>query len=374
MDHAKSVPAGHQQCPFYAWSGADVVAHQCLAQHLPVNISSRYVASYCTTDGHVDCSIFRSAVESDSDKLVSGLRQTQPQVAERTTMAAPPTLRTLMSVLVAFTLLAGALYILYSVRQDGDEAVLGGVGQNNRVGTGTTVPTMAPRLSTPTLTSAVPIGFATTPPAPTSEPTLQPIIQATTSPVSAIGSSEPAARSSPTPTRTLTAVVTLAPASTPTEVPTPESTNTPELTNKPLPAPTVAAVGVTEADWEEDHGDAEREVGGFRTYENGKYTVAFLDGKVQRLERVWAGRGVALRRARAELQGYLPNDARLVRREAPLRNRVAEYYVSETARDEFADRADELWSEVEPGTIIVLYRLNSVGLVESMAVDVGSTS
>ncbi len=121
----------------------------------------------------------------------------------------------------------------------------------------------------------------------------------------------------------------------------------------------MAAVGVAEADWEKAHGDAEREIGGFRTYENGKYTVAFLEGKVQRLERMWAGRGVALRRVRAELQDYLPDDARVVRRETPLRNRVTEYYVSETARKKFADRADELWSEVEPGTIIVLYRLNN---------------
>lgn len=136
----------------------------------------------------------------------------------------------------------------------------------------------------------------------------------------------------------------------------------------------VGGIGLSRAEWERLHGQAVEEVGGFVSYEHGKYVVAFLDGRVRYIERKYH-REVSLDTARRVAKGLLPADAVLVRAGKPRAERVLELYGSGYLKSRFISSGENAdpWVRGERGSSSVLYRIEA-GQVVSVIVAVGTIS
>ncbi len=132
-----------------------------------------------------------------------------------------------------------------------------------------------------------------------------------------------------------------------------------------------SGIGLSRADWERAHGKAEQNIGGFLTYQRGRYVVAFLDGKVRHVERFWGGRGVPMSVARSESKALLPTDTVMRGRSSLSPDYVTEVYMSAYARKRFSAEQAEMWFDSRPGSLQVLYHL-SHGRVVSVIVDAGT--
>ena len=201
----------------------------------------------------------------------------------------------------------------------------------------------------------------------------------------------PAAEPRPVGTATRGAVGAITPTAerantaTPTTGVQPAETSTPgpAMSAEPTVAPTVSTadtpqpvfrsggLGMMRTGWERTYGEPDDEVGGFVTYGGGEYLVRFIDGKVQHLQRRWDG-AVPMAMAKSASRRSLPADARLVERSEPRDDRVLELYTSPSLADRFAGTTggNDPWINLDPGTIVVLYRLEGGG-VDSMAIAAG---
>jgi hypothetical protein len=77
-----------EQCPFLGKS-VDIGTLICLADVEPVAVSRRYGDSYCLTPGHVNCSLYISAVLADRSKAPPLLAEIEV-VAERVSVETAP--------------------------------------------------------------------------------------------------------------------------------------------------------------------------------------------------------------------------------------------------------------------------------------------
>lgn len=171
-------------------------------------------------------------------------------------------------------------------------------------------------------------------------------------------------------------------APTKTPLPKPTRTPTPTPTRTPVPAPTQTpapsfrseGAGETRAGWEKRHGQATSGVAGFYYYENGRYIVAFLGGKVQHIERLWdSGTSVSLTEARTTSKRLLPADTRFVNSYTPRQNRLVDLCTSRSLARRFTSTAGGAnpWIDSARGGCTVVYRIYN-GRVRSVVVDVGN--
>jgi len=145
-----------------------------------------------------------------------------------------------------------------------------------------------------------------------------------------------------TPTSTMAATATAMPSATPTEVPTGEAT--------PYAS---GGLGLSKEQWEEEHVETRRD-GMFVDYDDGRYSVIFIEDKVNHVELNFADTQPTLAEAR-ELAGSLfPEDADLVETYSPegFPELTVDLYMSASLQERF----DSNWfTGGEPGNFIAIY-------------------
>ena len=136
-------------------------------------------------------------------------------------------------------------------------------------------------------------------------------------------------------------------------------------------------LGLTREEWERLHGAPSRETDEAVEYENGRFVVAFRDGRVARLTRVWGEQSPALLdAARIESRTFLPRDARFVRSRIPTVESgqpFVDVYSSESLPIPFPDapwRATP-WTGGEPGNLVAVFRVTPELRTPSAVVSVG---
>jgi len=167
------------------------------------------------------------------------------------------------------------------------------------------------------------------------------------------------------------------PASRPTASP-PVVPPPPAAATKPLATPAAdgsafvsGGIGLTRATWETLHGPGRDDGRGGVAYEQGTYTVQFLDDRVQHVERVWGeASALSIEEARAEARRLGPADARVAQPVSSRGGAARELFASDALKARFGAGA---WAGAEAGQFVVLYRQNAgLGSVTSIVVATGA--
>ena len=183
----------------------------------------------------------------------------------------------------------------------------------------------------------------------------------------------------PQPTLTLTLSTATPMAPTPTLTPAPPTPTPIPLTSTPVPStptpvpPTPTPVpptatpaaglsvddfasgglGLSQSKWEQAH--VQSSTGpGWINYDDGRYSVTFMDGNVWYLERNFTGDQLTLDKARVEGASLIPEDSELVRTYSPegFPELIVDLYLSESLKNRFES---DVWTKGEPGNFIVIY-------------------
>jgi hypothetical protein len=183
----------------------------------------------------------------------------------------------------------------------------------------------------------------------------------------------PEATEAPKPTDTPTPKPTNIPTTEPTNTPepkptsTPEPTNTPEATLEPFPS---GGLGLSKAEWEQEHIEDDTS-DMFTNYDGGKYSVTFVDDKIQYLERVFTDGQPTLDVARSEAQTLIPEDSQFLETYSPegLPELIVDLYISESLGER--SESDWVWFDSEIGTFIAIYGVFD-GRVTRMIIATGN--
>lgn len=172
-----------------------------------------------------------------------------------------------------------------------------------------------------------------------------------------------------TPPPSWTPVPTDTPVPTQPPAPTQASPTQQPPADVPQSAPAVISsngIGMLRSDWEALHG-AGQDIGGFWSYEDGTYIVAYLDGRLWFLERAWP-QTVSLDGARTEGRSYIPADATFLETYVPYEDRLADLYHSVSLATVFSS---DRFIGGKPGDVLVIYR--SLGdQVSSIVIGLGN--
>jgi hypothetical protein len=131
-------------------------------------------------------------------------------------------------------------------------------------------------------------------------------------------------------------------------------------------------LGLRRGDWEQRRGPA-AQPGFFFDYEEGRFSVAFLEDSIFLLQRIWTDGAVPFDVARTESKQLMPGDARLAevidRGSEQGEGRVVDLYTSQALGARFP-AAD--WKGIQPGTFAVRYRVRLAdGRVTAMTLQLG---
>ncbi len=186
-----------------------------------------------------------------------------------------------------------------------------------------------------------------------------------------------AAESGASPTIAPSPIAATETAPAPTAEPTAAPTRTPKP--KPTKAPTAApepatfesgGLGLSREDWEQLHGAPTRDTDGLVAYEDDVYLVIYQDDKVWNLTAYpESGEAVPLAEARALGKGLIPQDAKKVKTYKPDADRVVDVHRSKSLRSRFGTMT---WLGDQPGTFILLYKLDAAGDVHTIMAAPGN--
>jgi hypothetical protein len=366
-------------CPYLASSGD--AAPVCVAHGDSVPVSQRYAAAYCTSRRHVECARYAgaqrinaesTAAQANSNEEPDSAASVVPDLREGSGSSRAPR-RARMLIALALLSVLGAITIAAFVLLGGGE---------NRAAVLAPAPT---RVATPAVPSSAAAALATTGPVqPAHTPAVTPPreprpTRAPTAPPERTGI--PTVTSTPVPVPTSPARPAPAEAPATAEEPADEPATEPGPTAKPADEPGAeraaafrsGGAGLARADWERIYGEPTSTVGGFGTYGDGAYLVRFIRGRLQHVERRWnPDDPVPLRVARDAVRRFLPGDVDLVERSRIAEDRLLETYRSVALVRRFAGvpEGNRPWIAVEPGTVLVVYRMTDRG-VESVVLSVG---
>jgi hypothetical protein len=158
----------------------------------------------------------------------------------------------------------------------------------------------------------------------------------------------PEATETPRPTNTPTVEQTSTPEPEPTQTPTVEPIPSPPF--EPFPS---GGLGLGKAEWDQQHTEGDTTYG-LVAYDDGRYSVIFVDDKIQYLERVFVGDQPTLDEARAEAETLIPEDSQFLETYSPegFPELTIDLYMSESLRKRFDA---DVFIGGGPGNFIAIY-------------------
>jgi len=112
-------------------------------------------------------------------------------------------------------------------------------------------------------------------------------------------------------------------------------------------------LGLSKVSWEIQHSPGETWAG-YIDYDNGKYSVMYIDEKVSHLERNFSDQLPTLAEARSETEALIPSDSQLLETYSPeeMPELIVDLYMSQSLTDCFPVDA---FVGGEPGNFIAVY-------------------
>ena len=113
-------------------------------------------------------------------------------------------------------------------------------------------------------------------------------------------------------------------------------------------------LGLSREAWEQAHAQSGTGPGPYINYDGGTYSITFVDGNLQHLERNYGADQPSLADARSAGALLIPADSQLVRSYSPegLPELIVDLYLSESLKGRFES---DVWIEGEPGNFIIVY-------------------